>query len=138
VHSLKEVLNRIDLLRGDVKSLRRLLTQNAPPLPFTSQTLLRLHLTQIRVLVALHSMDRQTLHSASEVAEFLGIKRAVASKALNELHRMGIITKSRIHRTVVFKLADSLPSKCQEKKGFRGRHLHYGYALCMLEKKNGD
>ena len=107
MHSLKEVLDRIDLLRGDVRSLRRLLTKNAPPLPFTSQALLRLHVTQVRVLVALHSLGRQTLHSASEVARFLNIKRAVASKALNELHRIGIITKTRMHRTVVFGIADA-------------------------------
>jgi len=107
VHSLKEVLDKINLLHGDIRSLRRLLTKNVSPLPFTSQALLRLHLTQVRVLVALNSLGRQTLHSASEVAKFLGIKRAVASKALNELHRMGIITKTRIHRTAVFKLADA-------------------------------
>jgi DNA-binding MarR family transcriptional regulator len=107
VHSLKEVLDKIDLLRCDVRSLRRILTKNALPLPFTSQALLRLHLTQVRVLVALYSLGRQTLHNASEVAKFLGIKRAVASKALNELHRMGIIVKSRSHRTVVFRLDDA-------------------------------
>lgn len=106
MHSLKEVLDKI-LLRGDVISLRRLLTKNVSPLPFTSQALLRLHLTQVRVLVALHSLGRQTLHSSSEVAKFLGIKRAVASKALNELHRLGIITKSRRYRTVVFRLAEA-------------------------------
>jgi DNA-binding MarR family transcriptional regulator len=80
--------------------------KNTPPIPLTSQSLLRLHLSQIKALIALDSLGNETLHSASEVAKFLGVKRAMVSKALNELHRIGIIKKSRNHRIVVFRVAE--------------------------------
>lgn len=105
MHSIKEVLVQIDGLRGDIQALRNLLVKNAPPIPFTSQQLLRLHLSQIKAFIALDSLGNQGLHSASEVAQFLGVKRAMVSKALNELQRMGIVEKTRHHKTVVFKVA---------------------------------
>jgi DNA-binding MarR family transcriptional regulator len=73
-------------------------------------SLLRLNKSEFHVLIALNILGEST---ASDVAKFLGIRRAMASEYLNLLCRMGLATKTRRHKICYF----APLFKITEKKG---------------------
>lgn len=61
--------------------------------------LLKLNKSELHVLIALNILG---MAEANDVARFLGIKRAMVSKYLNGLYRMGFVSKERRHKTCYF------------------------------------
>ena len=99
---LKLIVERIEELRREVKAFQKLLLAKPIYLPFSPNLLLKLSLTQIHTLIALKLIGGEA--SATDVANVLGISRAMVSAGLNSLNRLGVVDKSRDHRIVVFRL----------------------------------
>lgn len=99
---LKLIVERIEGLRRDVKALQKLLLAKPIYLPFSPNLLLKLSLTQIHTLIALKLIGGEA--SAADVANVLGISRAMVSAGLNSLNRLGVVDKSREGRIVIFRL----------------------------------
>ena len=105
---LKVILERIEELRREVKALQKLLL--AKPiinLAFSPRILLNLSKSEINVLLALRLLGGKG--SATDVANLLGINRAMASSCLCHVHRAGLVNKSREGRIVVFRLKIDKP-----------------------------
>jgi len=96
------ILERIEELRREVKAFQKLLLAKPIYLPFSPNLLLKLSITQIHTLIALKLLGGEA--SAAEVANVLGISRAMVSAGLNSLNRLGVVDKSREGRIVVFRL----------------------------------
>ena len=99
---LKLIVERIEELRRDVKTFQKLLLAKPIYLPFSPNLLLKLSLTQIHTLITLKLIGGEA--SATDVANVLGISRAMVSAGLNSLNRLGVVDKSREGRIVVFRL----------------------------------
>jgi DNA-binding MarR family transcriptional regulator len=99
---LKLILNRIEMVRQDVKALQKLLLAKPLYLPFSPNLLLKLTLKEIHSLVALKILGGEA--SAPEIARVLGINRSMVSASLNSLHRLGVLDKTRKGRAAIFKL----------------------------------
>ena len=99
---LRLILERIEQVRRDVKALQKLLLAKPINLAFSPRILLKLSKSEINVLVALKLVGGKG--SASEIANMLGINRAMASASLNVLNRLGLVDKSREGRIVIFRL----------------------------------
>jgi DNA-binding MarR family transcriptional regulator len=99
---LKIILDRIEMVRQDVKALQKLLLAKPLYLPFSPNLLLKLSLSEIHTLVALKLLGGEA--SAPEIAKVLNINRSMVSASLNALHRLGVLDKTREGRAAVFKL----------------------------------
>ena len=100
---LKVILQRIEQVRQEVKTLQRLLL--AKPiinLAFSPRILLNLSKSEINVLLALKLLGGKG--SATDVANLLGINRAMASSCLCGVHRAGLLNKAREGRIIMFTL----------------------------------
>ena len=96
------ILQRIEQVRQEVKTLQKLLLAKPLYLPFSPNLLLKLNLREIHTLVALKIVGGEA--SAADVAKVLDINRSMVSASLNALHRLGVLDKSRKGRVAVFKL----------------------------------
>jgi DNA-binding MarR family transcriptional regulator len=96
------ILQRIEQVRQDVKTLQKLLLAKPLYLPFSPNLLLKLNLREIHTLVALKIVGCEA--SAADIAKVLVINRSMVSASLNALHRLGVLDKSRKGRVAVFKL----------------------------------
>ena len=65
--------------------------------------MLRLNGTEIKSLIALKCLGGRG--SASDVAKVVGIQRAMASKHLCVLHKVGFVEKTRMGHKVGFRLS---------------------------------
>ena len=99
---LKLIVERIEELRREVKTLQKLLLAKPIYLPFSPNLLLKLSLTQIHTLIALKLIGGEA--SAADIGNVLGINRAMVSAGLNTLNRLGVVDKSREGRVVIFRL----------------------------------
>jgi DNA-binding MarR family transcriptional regulator len=99
---LRIILERIEMVRQDVKALQKLLLAKPINLPFSPQILLSLSKAEINVIVALKIIGGKG--SAANVAHLLGINKSMASASLNAIHRLGLVDKTREGRIAIFKL----------------------------------
>jgi len=99
---LRIILERIEMVRRDVKALQKLLLAKPLYLPFSPNLLLKLSLREIHALVALKLIGGEA--SASQVAKILDINRSMVSSSLNALNRLGVVDKTRKGRVAIFTL----------------------------------
>jgi predicted transcriptional regulator len=70
------------------------------------ERLLKISLTELRAYLVI--ADEKKDMKAMELAPKLKIQRAMASKALNNLHRFGLIRKYRRHRECFFTIVGGI------------------------------
>jgi DNA-binding MarR family transcriptional regulator len=105
---LSLILERFSAVEREVRLLRDSLRSQFYVASLNS--LLRLNTSELRVLVALNMLGES---NAVDVAKFLNIQRAMASKHLNVLCKMGLASKVRKHKVCYF----APLFKMTEKKG---------------------
>ena len=100
----KHVYRKLIEINNRLKQITQLLTNINIPFFFSPVILLKLSKIQINAYVALFLVGGTA--TASEVQNVLNVTRAMASKALNELWRIGLIHKSKMGYNTIFKLIE--------------------------------